>query len=242
MRALATAAGRDERAAGVRRLPARQGHRDPPRHAAVGARAARSAPERRGAARHPNASGACSPEAADLSAILTPDETTPLCSIGRCLPCSCSPSRPARTSYSDDRRADREARLRHRGVRDHRRAGAQAAARRRRAELPGRRTATTSSARRSRPYDHRAAVPAHVADRRARHARVPAVGRLRQRLPRPAEGPVLRARRQDRQGRLERRTSSAAPPPRRRSARARLPVLHGLRALPAGRSRRRTAS
>ena len=68
------------------------------------------------------------------------------------------------------------------------------------------------------PYDHRPPVQAALDDRRARHARVPAHDRLRPRLPRPAEGPLLRAERQDRARSTGARASAAAPPPRRRSA------------------------
>ena len=87
-----------------------------------------------------------------------------------------------------------------------------------------------------------AAVQAAVDDRRARHARVPAHGRLRPHVPRAAEGPLLRAEREDRPGRL-----AQEPGPLRgvladdRQGR-RLPVLHAPRRLLAGPGRAPTAS
>ena len=89
------------------------------------------------------------------------------------------------------------------------------------------------------PYDHRPPYRRALVDRRPRHARVPADDRLRARVPGPAEGPLLRARREDRQGRLE-----EEPQPLRRVLAddrrgRRLPVVHAPGGLPAGAGGRR---
>ena len=130
----------------------------------------------------------------------------------------------------------REARLGHGGVRGHRHARAAPAAqaqgdRRAVAHLRLRRPAHEGLAVRVPP-----AVQAHLAGRRPRHDRVPAQRRLRQRLHGPAEGPVLRAERQDRQADLQDQELQAL---RRGLTDARqrhdLPVVHGLRGVRPGR-------
>ena len=134
--------------------------------------------------------------------------------------------------------AHREARLRERGVRHRRRARAQAAAEEGEpapvAHVRLRRRALAHL-----PLRPPAALPAALVDRRSRLARVPARDRLRARVPGPAEGPLLRAEREDRQGALE-----EEPPPLRRvladdRRRPRLPVLHAPGGVPAGPGGRR---
>ena len=208
---------------GVRGLPLRQGHRDPPRKPPVGAPAGRGHARRGGATDHgehlANAPRASLGSRRMTRMLLAAGAVLLLLVAGcRCLQ-GAGQGGPAE-----------EARLGHRGVRPHR-DGEEAQG----AGEEGDRGAVAHVRLRHPAHEGvalrpLAAVQAHLAGGREGHAGVPGLSCLRQHLHRAAEGPVHRHARQDGQARVQDQGLQAlcgfvADDCQRRD----LPGLHGLR-------------
>ena len=243
-RELLTAAGREEGEPAFVGYRLGQGHRDPPGHAGVGRSELRGVRARAWRCPGSRARSLAPPHPTRLSRVAILRAVRRSWPADRGVRCSCSlAAAPCAYKVLPDEDPPEKRGSATRGVRRHRQSPSAAAPKRKVIHEPwptfgydvqrtqGLAVRAPPAVRRTWRIDARDTLE------------FPPSAALRQRLHGPAEGPLLRAQRQDRQARLQDEELQAL---RGVVAHARerhdLPVLHGLRGVPAGRRRTRPAS